>query len=73
MKCSKETGDANYLGLEKENEKILIFEEYACGGLEIIHNRIYKSAGTWNQSLLELVMDSKEGSKDIENIFNMDD
>jgi dnd system-associated protein 4 len=43
------------MGTEQESERVRIFEEYACGGLEIIEDEIYKGAGNWDQLLLSMV------------------
>lgn len=50
-----ETKDPHIMGADKESERIKMFEEYACGGLEIIDEEIYKGAGAWDQLLLSLV------------------
>jgi len=67
------TKDPNIMGDNQEDEKIRIFEEYACGGLEIIENRVYKAAGSWEQLIVELVVanDKKPESliDDITNVF----
>lgn len=49
------TNDPNIMGSEREAERIRLFEEYACGGLEIIEEEIFKGAGAWDQLLLSLV------------------
>lgn len=49
------TGDPHIMGSEREAERIRIFEEFACAGLQIIEEEIYKGAGTWDQLLLSLV------------------
>ena len=36
----QETGDTSMLNDSKLDEKILIFEEYACGGLSILENKL---------------------------------
>ena len=49
------TGDPHIMGSEREAERIRLFEEFACAGLQIIEEEIYKGAGTWDQLLLSLV------------------
>ena len=49
------TGDPHIMGSDRESERIRIFEEYACGGLQIVEDEIYKGAGTWDQLMLALV------------------
>jgi dnd system-associated protein 4 len=36
----KESGDTSMLNNSKLDDKILIFEEYACGGLSILENKL---------------------------------
>lgn len=68
-----ETNDPSIMGVSREEEKIRIFEEYACGGLEIIENKIYKAAGSWDQLLLGLVVAGERKSEslleDITHVF----
>lgn len=49
------TGDPHIMGSDRESERIRMFEEFACGGLEIIDEEIYKGAGSWDQLMLGLV------------------
>jgi dnd system-associated protein 4 len=51
-----ETKDPAIMGGNREAERIRIFEEYACGGLEIIETEIYKAVGAWDQLLLSLIV-----------------
>lgn len=50
-----ETNDPHIMGSDRESERIRMFEEYACGGLEILEDEIYKRAGAWDQLMLSLV------------------
>lgn len=69
-----ETGDPAIMGAGKEAERIRIFEEYACGGLQVIEEEIYQGAGSWDQLLLSMVASQakQEGSvlDDITQAFN---
>jgi dnd system-associated protein 4 len=56
------TESSDIIGEKREEEKIKIFEEYACGGLELIENQIYKKPGDWRESLLELVLEENDDS-----------
>jgi dnd system-associated protein 4 len=49
------TNDPSIMGANKDAEKIQIFEEYACGGLEIIEAEVFNGAGAWDQLFLSLV------------------
>jgi dnd system-associated protein 4 len=51
------TKDPAIMGMPREAERIKIFEEYACGGLEIIDAEVYKGTGSWDQLLLAMVAD----------------
>jgi dnd system-associated protein 4 len=57
-----ETNDPAIMGVDREAERISIFEEYACGGLEILESEVYKGAGAWDQLLLSLV--AKQAKKE---------
>jgi dnd system-associated protein 4 len=57
-----ETNDPSIMGVGREAERIRIFEEYACGGLEILESEVYKGAGAWDQLLLSLV--AKQAKKE---------
>lgn len=49
------TSDPQIMGFERETERIRIFEEYACGGLQIIEEEIYRASGAWDRLMLSLV------------------
>lgn len=49
------TNDPSIMGANRDAEKIKIFEEYACGGLEIIEAEIFTGAGAWDQLFLSFV------------------
>lgn len=51
-----ETSDPQIMGSDRESERIRIFEEFACGGLGIIEEEIYRGAGAWDQLMLALVV-----------------
>lgn len=59
-----ETGDTRILSPERDEEKYLIFEEYACGGLEILKSAVYDQSD-WEGSLLSLVSAQKQGDEKI--------
>jgi dnd system-associated protein 4 len=50
-----ETGDPTIMGVARHGECVRIFEEYACGGLEILEAEVYQAPGEWEQHLLALV------------------
>jgi dnd system-associated protein 4 len=51
-----ETGDPTIMGVTRQGERLRIFEEYACGGLEILDTEVYQAPGEWEQHLLALVV-----------------
>lgn len=51
-----ETRDPNIMGAARQEECLRIFEEYACGGLEILEAEVYHAPGEWDQHLLRLVV-----------------
>ncbi len=56
------TKSADIMGEKREEEKIKIFEEYACGGLELIKNKIHEKPGDGRESLLDLVLEQNDNS-----------
>jgi dnd system-associated protein 4 len=58
MRCIglAETRDPNIMGSARQDECLRIFEEYACGGLEILEADVYRAPGGWDQHLLSLVV-----------------
>jgi len=55
-----ESSDLSHMGKEKEAERIAIFEEYACGGLEIIKNEYWDTKLDLNKGLAALIMQEQE-------------
>jgi dnd system-associated protein 4 len=62
-----DAGDPFVMAKNREEEKIKIFEEYACGGLEILENLLGQADLSWNEAVVALVMDEEksEGILDI--------
>lgn len=50
-----ETSDPEILGDKLGAERVKIFEEYAAGGLDLIHARVYSSDKDWDFALLEII------------------
>lgn len=59
------TEDPSIMGEAKEKERVRIFEEYACGGLEIIKLRIHESPTDWENALIALVIEQYGSKKPI--------
>ena len=53
-----ETDQPFVIAKDRETEKIRIFEEYACGGLEIMQNEI--GHGSLDESLLAIILEEEE-------------
>ncbi|MEQ9450499.1 MAG: DNA phosphorothioation-associated protein 4 [Pseudomonadales bacterium] len=45
----------------KEESRIRLFEEYACGGLDIINREIYESPEDWDVALERLMLEAMGG------------
>jgi dnd system-associated protein 4 len=58
-----EDSDPYLLSDDREDEKILIFEEYACGGLEILKNEIYDLKLDWEKSLISMIFREEDTEK----------
>ena len=53
-------GDPFIMSDEREDEKIRLFEEYACGGLEIMHNEVGQGPLRMDEGLLKMVLAEQE-------------
>jgi dnd system-associated protein 4 len=58
-----EDGDAFLLSEEREDEKIKNFEEYACGGLEILKNEVWDLKYDWVKSLVSMMIHEEDTEK----------
>lgn len=58
-----EDDDAYLLSEEREDEKIKIFEEYACGGLEVLKNEIWDLKNDWEKSLVAMMLREQDTEK----------
>jgi dnd system-associated protein 4 len=58
-----EDSDPSLLSDEKEDDKIKIFEEYACGGLEILKNEIFDLKLAWEKSLISMIFNEEDTGK----------
>ena len=64
-----DTRDPTIMGDARQDERLRIFEEYACGGLAILETEVYRAAGDWDQQLLRLVVkQAKQGSSILDDI-----
>lgn len=61
-------GDAMMLAKENEEEKIKIFEEYACGGLEILSREIAEPKLEWEKALIDIILDEADQTDALTNL-----
>ena len=64
----KETGDAFVMADNRSDECILIFEEYACGGLGIMKNHVSGAHTNKEEALIDLVMAEQDQGKILDEI-----
>ena len=57
-----ESNDTNFLGTQSTNERLEIFENYACKGFEVFENKVYNQGGNIENELLKLIMEEAETS-----------
>ena len=69
----KDSGDPYIMGDEKTQERIAIFEQYAAGGLEIIHNRLASKHMEPDEVLVDLVMNEQGDSNVLNEITALAD
>ena len=48
--------DPSIMGHDRQSERIRIFEEYACGGLEIIRAKVFSTPESYSDAMLNLIM-----------------
>ncbi len=69
-----ESKDTDLLGTPSTNERLEIFENYACKGFEVFENKVYNQGGDVQTELLKLIMEEAESSDnpldDITNFVN---
>ncbi len=56
------TEDSEIMSTKRFEEKIHIFEEFACGGLELIETKVYSAPGDWRDLIVELIFEQEENS-----------
>ena len=70
----KETSDPFIMANEKIQERIEIFEQYACGGLEIISNRLNSSKHlSIDETLIDIVLAERGDSNVLDEITALAD
>ena len=60
-----ETNDPTIMGISGEEERTRLFEEYACGGLDILNAEVFCAAGSWDQLLLNLVVKEAKAKESV--------
>lgn len=61
-------GDPFMLAKENEDERISIFERYACGGLEVLSREIWEPKLDWEKSLIGIILDEFEQTDALTNL-----
>ena len=69
----KETEDPFVMASNRTDESVLIFEEYACGGLEIMRNEISGTHTDMEEVLIGLVMAEQTQGKILDEITALGD
>ncbi len=67
----KETGDPFVMANNRSDESVLIFEEYACGGLEVMSNEISGAHTDKEEVLIGLVMAEQTQGKILDEITGL--
>jgi dnd system-associated protein 4 len=65
------TDDPMVMAAEREKEKVLIFEEYACGGLGILSNELGDHNSPVDETVLNLVLQEKQEGGLIDSIVSV--
>ncbi len=65
-----DTDDIDILANEKVNDRITIFEEYACAGLEIIKNTVLELEGDNLDNIISLIQEQKTTKKNNESVLD---
>ena len=67
------TNDPTIMGVNRQAERIRIFEEYACGGLEILKARVFNTPESYSDAMMTLIQQGSEdgGSKVLDDITNL--
>ena len=68
-----ERGEPSAMRRDAEEEKIRIFEEYACGGLEIIRHAIHAPGLEWEEGLIGLITQEQGAEKILTDIKGLSD
>lgn len=61
-------GDALMLAKENDDERIAVFEKYACGGLEILAREIWEPKLEWEKALIDIIIDEFEQTDTLTNL-----
>lgn len=68
-----ELDDPYIMSNNREDEKVAIFEEYACGGLEIMENEVGQGKLLIDEGLINLVIGEGEGDTILDEIAQLAD
>lgn len=68
-----ESGEPSAMKRDAEDERIRVFEEYACGGLEIMRHEVHAFGHEWEDSLIRLIMQEQGTQKILMDITGLSD
>jgi dnd system-associated protein 4 len=66
-----ELDDPFVMARNREEEKIRIFEEYACGGLEIMENEVAQGKLAIDEGLISMIMGEEESDRILDEITEL--
>ena len=66
-----ELDDPYVMARNREEEKIRIFEEYACGGLEIMENEVSQGKLAIDEGLISMIMGEEDSERILDDITDL--
>ena len=66
-----ELDDPYVMARNREEEKIRIFEEYACGGLEIMKNEVSQGKLAIDEGLISMIMGEEDSERILDDITDL--
>ena len=66
-----ELTDPYVMASDRQDERLKIFEEYACGGLEIMENEIGHGGLSMDEGLINLILQAEDGGRILDEITDL--
>lgn len=63
--------DPMIMATERSDERVRIFEEYACGGLEIINHEVFQGGADLEDGLIRLVLEEQKDDSILSEITDL--